>query len=562
MTEAAPLSRDLLMRFLEHQGVEYIFGNPGTTELPFVDACDAHPTIRYVLSLHEDVAVAQATGYARASGKIGVVNLHVAPGLAHGLGNLYNAFRARVPLLVTAGQQHTGLMIQEPILAADLAAMVRPFTKWAYEVTRLDDLPIALQRAFKELTTPPYGPVFLSFPMNLLLEEQQDLPQARVSRIAPVLPDASGIDAAAAVLSEASRPVVIAGDGVGHAGAWAEVTALAEAVGAPIYTEGYSTLWNCPPDHPLYCGPMPNQATAMRSRFDDADTAVLCGVTSQAPVSRYDDGGPLVPWRLRTITIDDSPWDVGKNEPVEVGLVGEVKRTLGLLVDAVRRKPVAATAVTARTDAVRSRAAERIQTWQAKVETARSASTVSATLVAAELRDLLPDDAVFVDETISNRPSFVNVLRFGDPLSYFAANGLSLGYSPGVACGIKLAQPQRQVVNVVGDGSLMYYPQALWNAAHEETPVLFVVLNNGEYRVLKQIVDRMGGPWGASTEMPVSLNIEKPAIDFVTLARSLGVEAERVSSPAELRPALTRGIGSGQPYLVEVIVEQTYRESA
>jgi benzoylformate decarboxylase len=169
---------------------------------------------------------------------------------------------------------------------------------------------------------------------------------------------------------------------------------------------------------------------------------------------------------------------------------------------------------------------------------------------------------VFVDETISNRPSFVNVLRFGDPLSYFAANGLSLGYSAGVAVGIKMAQPQRQVVNVVGDGSLMYYPQALWNAAHEEVQVLFVVLNNGEYRVLKQIVDRMNGPWGNSTEMPVSLDIEKPAIDFVKLAQSLGIEAERVSVPHELRPALTRGIGAGQPYLIEVVVEQSHREAA
>ncbi|MFG1626145.1 thiamine pyrophosphate-binding protein [Kribbella sp. NPDC049227] len=562
MTRAAPLSRDLLMRYLEHQGVEYIFGNPGTTELPFVDACDAHPTIRYVLSLHEDVAVAQATGYARASGKIGVVNLHVAPGLAHGLGNLYNAFRARVPLLVTAGQQHTGLMIQDPILTADLAGMVRPFTKWAYEVTRLDDLPIALQRAFKELTTPPYGPVFLSFPMNMLLEEQADLPTARISRVAPVCPDQSGIDESAAILSGSSMPIVIAGDGVGHSGAWDEITALAEAIGAPIYSEGYSTLWNCPSDHPLFCGPMPNQSAAMRNRFEDFDTAVLCGVTSQAPVSRYDNGGPLVPWRLRTIAVDDSPWEIGKNQPVEVGLIGEVKGTLGRLVEALHHTPVASTVLAARTDAARVTAAERIRNWESKVETARSATTISPTLVAAELRDLLPDDAVFVDESISNRPSFVNVLRFGDPLSYFAANGLSLGYSAGVACGIKMAQPQRQVVNVVGDGSLMYYPQALWNAAHEEIPVLFVVLNNGEYRVLKQIVDRMGGPWGESTDMPVSLNIEKPAIDFVNLARSLGLEAERVSSPAELRPALTRGIDSGEAYLVEVIVEQTYRESA
>ncbi len=565
MTSAPALSRDLLLDFLTDQGVEYIFGNPGTTELPLVDACDAHPSIQYVLSLHEDVAVAQATGYARASGKIGVVNLHVAPGLAHGLGNLYNAFRARVPLLVTAGQQHTGLMIQDPILTADLAGMVRPFTKWAYEVTRLDELPIALQRAFKELTTAPYGPVFLSFPMNLLLEPQQGLPAAKISNLAAAVPAQSAIDEAAAIVTAAASPMIISGDGVGHARAWDQVTALAEALGASVYTEGYSTLWNYPAGHPLFRGPMPNLPNQMRDRFDDVDTVLLCGVTSQAPVSRYDDGGPLVPWRVKVVAVDDSAWEVGKNGPVEAGLVGDVRTTLESLAAAVRRTPLAAEtqdALETRTAAVRTAAAERVRSWESKVDEARAAATISPTLVAAELRDLLPDDAVFVDETISNRPSFVNVLRFGDPLSYFAANGLSLGYSAGVAVGISMALPQRRVVNVVGDGSLMYYPQALWNAAHEQTPVLFVVLNNGEYRVLKMITDRMGGPWGSSTEMPVSLDIEKPAVDFVTLARSLGVEAERVSTTTELRPALTRGIEAKQPYLVEVVVEQTYREGA
>jgi benzoylformate decarboxylase len=552
------LSCELVLEFLADQGVEYVFGNPGTTELPLVDACEAHPSIRYVLSLHEDVAVAQATGYARASGRIGVVNLHVAPGLAHGLGNLYNAFRARVPLLVTAGQQHTGLMIQEPILTADLAGMVRPFTKWAYEVTRLDELPIALQRAFKVLTTPPYGPVFLSFPMNLLLAEHAGLPAAKVSRVAPVQADQSGIDEAATVLAGGRRPMIISGDGVGHAGAWDEVTRLAEAIGAPIHTEGYSTLWNCPADHPLFCGPMPNLPAAMRDSFDGVDTLLLCGVTSPAPVSRYDDGGPLVPWRLRVVAVDDSPWEVGKNHPVEVGLLGDVKATLGRLLNAVRGKPIAQPELAARTAAVRAAAGARLRTWESKVEAARTGTDVSATLVAAELRDLLPAGAVFVDETISNRPSFVNVLRFADPLSYFAANGLSLGYSAGVAVGIKMAAPDRTVVNVVGDGSLMYYPQALWNAAREQTPVLFVVLNNGEYRVLKMITDRMGGPWGGSG-MPVGLDIEKPAVDFVGLARSFGVEAERVTAAAELRPALSRGVHARQPYLVEVVLEQTYR---
>lgn len=550
------LSRDIFFAFLEAQEIPFIFGNPGTTELPLVDGCHDHPSVRYVLSLHEDIAVAQAMGYARASGKIGVVNLHVAPGVAHGLGNLYNAWRARVPLLVTAGQHHTGLMVQDPILTADLAGLVRPFTKWAYEVTLADELPIALQRAFKELTTPPYGPVFLSFPMNVLLERHEGLPPAQVSHTAGSIPDEAGIERAAKVLAGAGAPMILSGDGVGHAGAWAEVAALAEALGAPVYTESYSTLWNFPPGHPLYGGPMPNTATAMRKIYDDVDTLLMCGVTAQVPISRYDEKGPLIPWRVRTVALDDDPGSVGKNQPVEVGLIGDVRRGLGDLLGAVRRAAPDPEAVAARRAAAGRACAVRVDRWEKRVAAALAAERISPELIAAELRDMLPRDAVFVDETISNRECFVNVLEFGDPLAYFAANGLSLGYSPAVAVGVQMGRPERRVVNVVGDGSLMYYPHALWNAANAGAPVLFILLNNGQYRVLKLITDRMGGPWSAERAMPPGLDLEGPSIDFVALGRSMGIEGVRATTPAELRAALKQGIAAAGPFLIDAVIEQ------
>lgn len=552
---AKKLCRDLFFEFLEAEGVEYIFGNPGTTELPLIDGCNEHPSVRYVLSLHEDVAVAQAMGYARASGKIGVVNLHVAPGVAHGLGNLYNAYRARVPLLVTAGQHHSGLKVQDPILTADLAALVRPFTKWAYEVTLADELPIALQRALKEVSTPPFGPVFLSLPMDLLLREHDGLGGAKVSRVEAPVADSAVIGHAVRVLGTAETPVILAGDGVGHAGAWTEVAEIAEWLGAKVYTEGYSTLANFPSRHPLYAGPISNLPTEMRNTFDDVDVLLMCGVTSQAPVSRYDDGGPLVPWRVRTISLDDDPSAIGKNQPVEVGLVGDVKRNLTLLKERLTAALPDAAAVRARTAAAERACLERAETWDKKVANARASGQLSATLVAAELRDLLPRDAIFVDESVSNRPSFVNVLNFADPNAYFAANGLSLGYSVGAAVGIQLAAPQRRVVNVLGDGSFMYYPQALWNAANKQAPVLFVVLNNGSYRVLKLIVERLGGPWGSSTEMPPGLDLDSPKIDFVALARSFGVDGERVEKSLELKDALERGLASNVPYLLDVVLD-------
>jgi benzoylformate decarboxylase len=550
------LGRDILFEYLEDQDIPYIFGNPGTTEVPLVDGCNDHPSVQYVLALHEDLAVAQAMGWARASGKPGVVNLHVTPGVAHALANLYNAFHARVPLLVTAGQHHSAFRVQEPILTSDLAALVRPFTKWSYEVTALEELPLALQRAFKELNTPPIAPVFLSIASNLFLEKCEAGPPARVSRVASVVADADAFDDAARELANAKNPLIIAGDGVGRAGAWEQVVALAENLGAPVFTEGYATIWNFPADHPQYLGPMPNVATPMRNTFDGVDVALMCGVTCQAPIARYDEGGPLVPWQVRVVSVDDSPREIGKIGPVEVGLIGDIKRNLGELVEGVHRQPIDRSAVAARAAQTRETSAARTTRLQAETDAARTKDELSAALVAAELSDVVPSAAIYVDEAISNRPAFVNAWKFSDPMSFFSANGIALGYSSAVAVGMQMALPERRVVNVVGDGSLMYYPQALWSAASARVPVIFIVLNNGCYRVLKVIIDRMGGPWGSDGERTPGLDFASPAIDFVAMAESMGVSGQRATTPTALHTALERAISADGPFLVDVVLQQ------
>jgi len=298
--------RDIFFAYLEHNGVPFLFGNPGTTELPLVDGCNDHPAVRYVMALHEDIAVAMAMGYARASGRVGVVNLHVAPGLGHGMGNLYNAFRAGTPLIVTAGQQHTRLVVHDPILTADLAAMARPFTKWSYDVRFVEELPTVMQRAFKEATTAPTGPVFISLPMDVLLETVNFDPPVAASTIASTIADPKAVAHAARVLADATHPMIVAGDGVGLSCAWPEVVAIAERLGAPVYTEQYSTIWNFPSDHPHFAGPMPNQAVAMRQRFEGVDVALLAGFTAQAPVARFDEKGSLIPPSVQIVVISRS----------------------------------------------------------------------------------------------------------------------------------------------------------------------------------------------------------------------------------------------------------------
>src|SRR5882672_4489154 len=221
----------VLMEILRAAGVRYLFGNPGTTELTFLDALP-DSGLEYVVALQEATAVAAADGFAQASGQVGVVNVHVAPGVANGLSILHNAARAKSPLLVTAGQQDTRFLMHDPILSGDLVQLTEQFTKWSYEIRRADEAPSALRRALKLALTPPTGPVFLSLPMDLMSETVEDSGAAAPILAARTRPDASALEQAAGILTGARAPVIIAGDGVGRAGAMAGLVALAEAIGA------------------------------------------------------------------------------------------------------------------------------------------------------------------------------------------------------------------------------------------------------------------------------------------------------------------------------------------
>ncbi|MEA3022003.1 MAG: benzoylformate decarboxylase, partial [Alphaproteobacteria bacterium] len=240
------------LELLKQEGVEMVFGNPGTTELPLMDAFAVEHDIKYVLGLQEAALMAMADGYAQASGRLAVLNFHVAPGLGNAMGMLYDAQKAGSPILLTAGQQDQDYIVTEPILSADLPTLARPFVKWAAEVHRVADLPRLVHRAVKTALAPPTGPVFLSLPGDILKHEG-DLDLMVPTRIAPRLRgDAAAIAAAAAILAEAKHPVIIAGDAIAHSRAHAELVELAELLGAPVYAEFVPSTASFPASHPLF----------------------------------------------------------------------------------------------------------------------------------------------------------------------------------------------------------------------------------------------------------------------------------------------------------------------
>jgi benzoylformate decarboxylase len=547
-----------LLELLKQEGVEILFGNPGTTELPLMDALAAENELRYVLALQEAAVVAMADGYAQASGKLTVVNLHIAPGLGNGMGMLYDAQKAGAPILVTAGQHDQGFDVTEPILWADLPRLARPLVKWSTEVHRLPDLPRIVHRAAKTALAPPTGPVFLSLPGDILNAEAE-LELSAPTRIAPRLRgDRAAIEAAAVLLAQAERPLLIAGDAVAQSRAHAELVELAELLGAPVFAEGIANTASFPASHPLFKGAMVRMAPWVRNALEEHDVLFSVGgdlftLSLPSPVEP-------VPEKLKIVHLDVDPWELGKNHPAEVAILGDPKASLPEISVAVRERMTSGARMRARErlDAAARAIAVAREDLRAKARDASDRRPVEATALLHAIGEMLPRDAIVIDEAISSNRGMRELIRSDDEQSFFGLRGGGIGWGLPAAIGVKLALPDRPVVGLIGDGSAMYTCQALWTAAHERIGAIFVILNNSSYRILKQRVHALRGH-AAQSDIYVGMELTDPAIDFVTLARALGVAAERAHTVADATDLLGRALADGAPMLIEVMLDRAFK---
>jgi benzoylformate decarboxylase len=545
------------LELLKQEGVELIFGNPGTTELPLMDALAVEPALRYVLALQEAAVMAMADGYAQASGKLAVANVHVAPGLGNAMGMLYDAQKAQAPILLTAGQHDQSFTFSEPILWADLPTIARPFVKWSAEVRRIEDLPRAVHRAAKTALAPPTGPVFLSLPADVLNAEA-DLDLGAPTRVAAGMRgDRAAIDAAASLLASAQRPVIIAGDAVAQRRAHGELAALAELLGAPVYAEGIANTASFPNSHPLYRGAMVRLAPAIRAALQQHDVLLSVG-GDLFTLSLPSDTDPMPP-DLAIIHLDVDAWEIGKNYAAKAAILGDPKASLPELTAALEQRLDAAQ----RSDAQRRRqamqktiAAER-EALVARARAEAGKQPIRALALLEALGRALPANAVVVEEAVSSAPGLRQLVRSEDPQSFFGLRGGGIGWGLPAAIGVKLALPDRPVVALVGDGSAMYTCQALWSAAHDKVGVVFVILNNRSYRILKQRTNAMKG-FAAQTDRYVGMDLTEPAVDYVGLARSLGVAGARAQALDEAVDLVRRALAEGGPSLVEVELDRTY----
>jgi benzoylformate decarboxylase len=545
-----------LARMLIAEGVEYIFGNPGTSETPLMDALQDLPQLKYVQALQEGTAVGMADGYARATGRPAFANIHIAGGLANGISALYNAFKGGTPLVLTAGNSDSRMLMADPVLSGDLVAMTAQYTKWSAEVRHTSDLPMAVRRAFKEAKTPPTGPVFLSFPWDTM-DETADVD---IIPSAPgyyrTRPDTDALALASRLLAQAENPIIVVGDRVAQSGGLSQLVKLAEQLGSKVYAAAFSEV-NFPTSHSLYGGMLNLNNPSTRQQLAGADVVLAVGANVFSSFLYVPE--PFLNPATKLLHLDNSPWEIEKIYPTEVGIIADPAAGLAELSDALTQDMSAP---------MREAAATRAATWaeerrrsdlqhQTRLKNLRDRRPMAVDRMMQELAQAAPPDLIVADEAVTSRPALMRAFSFDEPGSFFGIRGGALGWAMPGALGIKLANPDRPVLAVVGDGASLYTVQALWTAARYNIPVVYAICNNRSYRILKVNMDiylrRMLNDQERQSEY-VGMDFANP-LDLAAIAQAMGVAGQRVEDPQALGPALEKAYASGKPAVIDVSID-------
>ena len=548
--------RDVFMESLLAHGVQHLFGNPGTTESPLIESLARYPGIDYVLALHEGVAIGAASYYAQACGRAGVVNLHVAPGLGNAIGMIFGALRTNSPMVVTAGQQDTRLRLRDPILGHDLVAMAAPVVKWSAQAESADEIAPIMRRAFKIAHDAPSGPVFVALPINVM--EQQTEVAARAAgplyRAPP--PDPAGVAAIARHLLAANEPAIMIGDDVARTGAGEALVALAEATGAGIWTELIHQHQPVPNMHPNYRGRIPADPANIAKTFGGADAVLMVGGPFFEEVW-YAPEGPFPPGAT-VLQIEESTVRLARNHGLDAGLIAGLTPAMEALCAQVEedRSDTYAAAAAERNERFAALHEEERADRRAHLDAISERRPMPVPIMLEALAAAVPDDVVIVEEAITGSPEIPKAFSFGGHGDYFCGRGGGIGQGIAGALGVKLAMPERPMVCLSGDGSAMYSIQALWTAAHHRLPIVFVILANAEYRILKHNLDIYRRRFDVATNHPyVQMDLVDPPLGFVEMAAGMGVAGTRVTEPDELAAAVQNALAAGEPYLIEAAVE-------
>ncbi|PSQ30100.1 acetolactate synthase [Halobacteriales archaeon SW_6_65_46] len=554
---------DLFVDALETYDVPYLFGNPGTTELPVMEALP-ETDIEYVLGLHEDVAVGAAAGFAQTRRyhadhdagitPAGVANLHITPGLAHGIGNLYGASMAGAPLVLTAGNHERDFRHEEPILTGDLETLTDQFCKYSAEVSSVDALAMMVRRAFRTALTPPTGPVFLGLPVDVMMAETDDRPEP----LGPI-PDAGSGDPrqireAADLLVEADNPLLVVGDHVARSGTDAIDAAveLAEATGARVHGEMLGSEVAFPTSHDQWLSYLPPRET-LAATLQNTDTIVFAGCSTNTTLLRHEE--PLVPEDAATIHLSNDAWQVGKNDPADAALIGDPGRIMDAVATRVAER-LDEEAVQARLSHVAAMKESMADSMNAMGEGAApeddpraSKREVVETIIESDA------DPRIVDEGITAKYALLTHYPL-EPESYVSNKGGGLGYglpaAIGAAAAESLRDEPRDVLGHIGDGSYLYYPQSIYTAVRHDLDLTVLVVDNRNYRILKDNTNSMFGGSDDDHEF-VGMDFD-PHVDIPTNAESHGARGHLVETLDELGSTLDEAFATPGVDVIDALV--------
>ena len=546
--------KQALLEMLKAEGVEHIFGNPGTSEAPIMDMLGDYPKLKYFLTLQESVAMGMGESFARATEKPSLVMLHVDSGLANGIALMLDALNTGTPMVVMSAN-YDARKINET--KTDLAQLVRPVTKWAVELNLPDQIPSAVRRAFNEANSHPKGPVYVGLTANALEAEAEMniVPSSKVHD--SYRPDLKGIEEAASLLLAAKRPMLMVGDRVSEDHANDQAVELAELLGLPVYQSRGAEV-SFPTTHPQFFGNHTLRVTRGRELLEEMDLVLAIGMDAMDELFYW--GDVILGPATKLVHIDPIPGRVGRSEPTDLGIISHCGLAIGELIGLIKSRlnPALEQEIADRKAEVVAEAAAQRKAIDESYSSRWDQKPMIPARMMSELANAIPSNAIVVDDSISNRATmrhYFQGLKRGDLRGF---RGQSIGGGIGTTMGTQVANPDRPVFGIIGDGSAMMTIQGLWTAANDNIPCIFVICNNGMYRVLKVNFDVyqreiLQQKESAGENLPYS-DFPTP-FDISAIAAGMGVHGERITDPAEIAPAVQRAVASGKPALLDIVID-------
>ncbi len=526
---------DATYNLLRKLGLTTVFGNPGSTEQPFLK--NFPPDFEYVLGLQEATAVAMADGFAQATKKPALLNLHTTAGTGNGMGNIMTAYLNKTPLIITAGQQTREMILCEPLLTnREETMMPRPWVKWAYQPARAQDVPGAIMRAYAVALQPPSGPVYVSIPLDDW--DQPALGEAVVRSVSSRFsPDPERIALFARRIRDSKNPVLVYGQEIERAGGWDAGIQFAERLKTPVYLAPLAEKASFPQTHPQFRGMLPMAIGPLSKKLQGHDLIVVIG----APIFRYYPyiAGDYLPDGAELLQITNDPGDAA-SAIVGDSLLSDAKLALEALIDAIPN--------------VTSRKTPTAVHIEQKLPSPPN-TPLTALEAFAALSELRPKNAILVQESPSNVGDLLQCWPTLEPDSYYTFASGGLGWNAPAAVGIAIAQKKagsgRPVIAVIGDGSLQYSVQSLYTAAQQKLKLIFVVPCNDEYAILKE--------FAVLEKTPNVPALDLPGLDIVTTAKAFGCVGVAADTPEEIKKAFADALRADGPTVIAIRVAHQLR---